>query len=48
MGATSNYTLAANVLAPDQTVALARSGSLSLGVTRVEGVPLLEPLALTG
>lgn len=38
LGATSNYTLAAAVFAPDQTVALARSGSLDLGVTKVEGV----------
>src|ERR1700722_19223194 len=38
LGATSNYTLAADVFAPDQTVALARSGSLNLGVTKVEGV----------
>jgi opacity protein-like surface antigen len=38
MGTTSNYTLAADILAPDQTVALSRSGSLSLGVTKVEGI----------
>ena len=38
MGATSNYTLAAAIFAPDQTVALARSGSLNLGVTKVEGI----------
>ena len=38
MGATSNYTLAAGILAPDQTVALARVGSLNLGVARVQGI----------
>ena len=38
MGATSNYTLAGAVFAPDQTVALARNGSLNLGVTKVEGI----------
>src|SRR5271166_1363651 len=38
MGATSNYTLAADIFAPDQTIALARNGSLNLGVTRVQGI----------
>jgi hypothetical protein len=38
MGATSNYTLAADILAPDRTIALSRSGSLNLGVTKVEGI----------
>ncbi len=38
MGATSNYTLAADILAPNQTIALSHSGSLNLGVTKAEGV----------
>lgn len=38
MGATSNYTLAADILAPDRTIALANSGSLNLGVTKVAGI----------
>jgi hypothetical protein len=38
VGATTNYTLAADILAPDQTIALARGGSLNLGVTKVEGI----------
>jgi hypothetical protein len=38
MGATSNYTLGADILAPDRTIALSRSGSLNLGVTKVEGI----------
>ena len=38
MGATSNYTLGADILAPDGTIALSHSGSLNLGVTKVEGV----------
>ena len=38
MGATTNYTLAADILAPDRTIALSRSGSLNLGVTKVEGI----------
>jgi hypothetical protein len=38
MGATSNYTLAADILAPNSTIALSHSGSLNLGVTKVEGV----------
>ena len=38
MGATTNYTLAADILAPDGTIALSRGGGLNLGVTKVEGV----------
>ena len=38
MGATTNYTLAADILAPDQRIALSRGGSLNLGVTKVEGI----------
>jgi hypothetical protein len=38
MSATSNYTLAADILAPDRTIALSHSGSLNLGVTKVEGI----------
>jgi len=38
MGATTNFTLAADILAPDRTIALSRSGSLNLGVTKVEGI----------
>jgi hypothetical protein len=38
MGATSNYVLAEDIFAPDQTIALAHSGSLNLGVTRVQGI----------
>ena len=38
MGATTNYTLAADILAPDRTIALSRGGSLNLGVTKVEGI----------
>ena len=38
MSATTNYTLAADILAPNRTIALSRSGSLNLGVTKVEGI----------
>jgi hypothetical protein len=38
MGATSNYTLAADILAPDRAIALSHSGSLNLVVTKVEGI----------
>lgn len=38
MGATTNYTLAADILARNRTIALSRGGSLSLGVTKVEGI----------
>jgi hypothetical protein len=38
MGATTNYTLATDILLPDRTIALSRSGSLNLGVTKVEGI----------
>jgi hypothetical protein len=35
---TTNYTLTADVLLPDRTIGLARTGSLTLGTTKVEGV----------
>ena len=38
INATSNYTLAANVFAPNRTIALSRDGSLNIGVTNAEGV----------
>ena len=38
MSATTNYTLAADIFAPNRTIALSRSGSLNLGVTKVEGI----------
>ena len=38
MGATTNYTLSNDILLPNQTIALSRSGSLNLGVTKPEGV----------
>jgi hypothetical protein len=37
-GATSNYTLAANIYAPNQTIALSRDGGLNIGVTSAEGI----------
>ena len=36
--ATSNFTLAANIFAPNRTIALSREGSLNLGETKAEGV----------
>jgi hypothetical protein len=38
LGTTTNYTLAAAIYAPDGTIALGRTGSLNLGVTKVEGI----------
>jgi hypothetical protein len=38
MGATTNYTLAADIYAPNQTIALARGGSLTLNATKIEGI----------
>jgi opacity protein-like surface antigen len=38
MSATTNYQLAADILLPDQTVGLSRSGGLSLGISKPEGV----------
>ena len=38
LGATTNYTLSNDILLPNQTIALSRSGSLNLGVTKPEGV----------
>ena len=35
---TSNYTLAADIVGPDQTIALSRDGSLNIGKTYAEGV----------
>jgi hypothetical protein len=37
-GATTNYTLSNDILLPDRTIALSRSGNLSLGLTKPEGV----------
>ncbi|MCB8881575.1 hypothetical protein ACELLULO517_15100 [Acidisoma cellulosilytica] len=38
IGASSNYTLAANVQGPNQTVALSRDGRLTLNASHVEGI----------
>ena len=38
VSATTNYALGADIFAPDRTIALSRSGSLNLGVTKVEGI----------
>jgi opacity protein-like surface antigen len=38
IGATTNYQLASDILLPDQTVGLSRSGTLNLGVTKPEGI----------
>ena len=38
LDAKTNYTLATDVFAPDQTIALSRGGSLTLGVAKVEGI----------
>jgi hypothetical protein len=37
-GATTNYTLSDDVLLPNRTIALSRTGSLNLGTTKAEGV----------
>ena len=38
VGATTNYQLANDILLPDRTVGLSRSGTLNLGVTKPEGI----------
>ena len=38
LSANSNYTLANDILLPDRTIALSHSGSLNLGVSKVEGI----------
>jgi hypothetical protein len=38
LGSRTNYVLAADILAPDRTIALARTGSVSFGRTEVEGI----------
>ena len=38
IGATTNYTLTDDILLPDRTIALSRSGNLNLGVSKVEGI----------
>jgi opacity protein-like surface antigen len=38
LGSTTNYQLTSDILLPNQTVGLSRSGSLNIGVTKPEGI----------
>ena len=38
LGSTTNYKLTSDILLPDRTVGLSRSGSLNIGVTKPEGI----------